>query len=166
MILSPLLMAAKRTGSMMLCAAVLVSCASNGTSAPGGSASPDLTHKIRGYASSIAIATGDWKPGDAAMAAEIRGELRLSKTDCLHMGSGVGGRGPGAIDVVWPAGYTAEQTSPGTVVVKRPDGAVVARTGRSFSTGGGYLPPTEADLPCRAGKGDVAYINAEMAPLR
>lgn len=114
----------------------------------------------QGSASSVAIATSDWKPGDAGMRALVTGELRLSRTDCLHIGSG-----PDATDVVWPAGYTAERISTGTVIVKRPDGAVVAEVGRTFSAAGGYIPATSIEMPCRAGQGDVANINEDTAPL-
>ncbi len=106
----------------------------------------------------LVINTGDWRPGDAAMRARVRGELRVSADGCVHAGTP-----HGPLAVVWPAGYTAERR-PGGVVVMRPDGRVVAAEGRTFSADGG-LGSSVSAVTCLSGSGQVAYVQDVLPPL-
>jgi hypothetical protein len=107
----------------------------------------------------VAIATSSWKPGDASLLMPFGGTLGINEENCLHLR---GGGGP--VDIIWPAGYTAEQRADGTVVVKRPDGQVVAATGQSFEASGGGAP-APSNMPCHAGTGEVLVVHALLPPL-
>ena len=94
--------------------------------------------------------------------------MRVNGAGCVHIG--IGGYSEeldgAALDVIWPAGYTAERLDDDTVVVKRPDGQVVAATGQEVQFGGGAVPlPSGIDMPCRAGSGDVAHVQSVLPPL-
>ena len=106
----------------------------------------------------LVIDTGDWRPGDAAMRALFRLELRVTADGCVHAGTP-----DGPLAVVWPAGYTAERRADG-VVVMRPDGRVVAAEGREFSAGGG-LGGSASALTCLSGSGEIAYVQDILPPL-
>ena len=104
----------------------------------------------------IPIATSDWKPGDVGMRALIAGVLHAREDGCLSVGN---------TDLVWPAHYSAARKPDGSVVVMRPDGQVVAQTGRPFEAGGGSSP-TPSGMPCRVGDtGEAFLIQDALAPL-
>jgi len=134
---------------------------------PNVSAAPDVAKEPDG--TPVAIATSDWKPGDDSLQALIGGTLQVNKEGCIFLpverdrSDDIPGT---AVDVVWPAGYTAERLADGTVVVKRPDGEVVAATGHEFRSGGGATTnPEGIDFPCLAGKGGVWFVHDELPPL-
>ncbi len=119
--------------------------------------------------SAVVINTGSWKPGSDSMLALVGGTLRINDEGCVYLGTGpddTAEPGGPARDVVWPAGYTAEQLESGNVVVKRPDGQVVAKTGHDFRTGGGAVPmDDDSQMSCRAGTGDVVFVQQVLPPL-
>lgn len=130
---------------------------SSGDSEAPAAPPPGVANQAAG--SPVAIATSSWKPGDASALMAFGGTLGINEENCLHLR---GGGGP--VDIIWPADYTAEQGADGTVVVKRPDGQVVAATGRSFEAGGGGAP-APSNMPCRAGTGEVLVVHALLPPL-
>ncbi len=106
----------------------------------------------------LVINTGDWRPGDAAMRALFRLELRVSADGCVQAGTPDRPRAE-----VWPAGYTAERRAEG-VVVMGPDGRVVAAEGRKFSAGGG-LGGSASAATCLSETGEIVYVQDVLPPL-
>ncbi len=127
---------------------------------PAGPGPSDLVETAPGprlgSGTDVPISTSAWQPGDGGRLALIAGTLKANDAGCLHVGGS---------DIVWPAGFTATTPSPGTVQVRRPDGAVVAETGRTFRTVGSWASPA-GGLVCRASTaGEVATVQGLMRPL-
>lgn len=138
--------------------AALLGCAGQTQIAPAAPAARSVT-ALEGPGR-LKIATSDWTPQDP------RWEARLPVTDvqltadtdgCVILRADDGRR----IDVVWPAGFTAEQTDQGPAILD-PHGNTVLRSGSLLDAGGGTSRATGA--PCIADR-DAFYVQSELAPL-
>lgn len=130
---------------------------------PAGSAAPSASAESSRSSNevSVPLSTSDWRPGDAGMAALIRGRLAVTPDGCVHMG-----RGTERVDVVWPADYTASRELAGSVAIYDPNGVMVAKTGHEVEASGGYLPADDELLVCRAGgRHEAAFVNSALPPM-
>lgn len=108
----------------------------------------------------LVLNTSEWEPGDDATEALGGGMLAVSDDGCVHVASH-GSAG----DIVWPAGYTATFEPDGRVVVRRPDGQIVAAQGSRVEAGGGEAGPG-TEFACRAPDSRGAFaIQDVMEPL-
>lgn len=123
------------------------------TSGPGSTTSADVSKRLQ-------IATSDWTPLDPRREALLRltdVELTADSDGCVILRTDDGSR----VDVVWPAGFTAEQTDQGPVILD-PEGGAVVRSGSLLEAGGGTFRAT--GQPCIADR-DVFYVEDELTPL-
>lgn len=116
---------------------------------------------VEGGERPLDLPTSDWKPGDPSLKAGIHGTLVLDADRCVVLAYG---SDPSQRDhVVWPAGFTAALDGTGSLVLRGPDGEVVAREGDRIDAGGGYgdgRAGTHRCLP--AGSEDIASIMSEV----
>jgi hypothetical protein len=146
----------RRTAAVLLsCAAVVAVGAVALSGALSGSQGPVTPPAAGG--TPFPVPTSQWKPGDAGMTALLEGTLVKDGSGCLVVDDLV---------IVWPAGYTAQQTPAGSVEVIDPDGRVVARTGAPLRAGGGSSP-VGVSGPCISGRpaAELFHVNDELPAL-
>lgn len=122
---------------------------------------------------SVPITVGSWKPGDDAFTAGLNGTLARSKAGCIYVAAPKGVRTlePGlynGVNVVWPAGYSADESPGGDVNLRDPEGLVVAHLGTPISTGGGAPPhpfAVPSNAPCAVRGLAFFVVMAELPPL-
>ena len=111
----------------------------------------------------VPISTSSWKPGDPAALALAQGVLMATPDHCLFLQNTHGELV--ASGIIWPAGYTARAVD-GTVEVARPDGVVVARTGKPLALGGGFGDATaSACSGIGTGSNQVFWVNDNLPPI-
>ncbi len=130
---------------------VVAACETRDSSSSSDFASPD--------GGSIPLSTSGWRPGDDAFLMGIRGTLRLSDDGCLHLQ----GRNEAALDVVWPAGWTARRTVEGKAELLDEAGDVVAHTGQQINAGGAGGATFGRYLVCRVpGSTGIAAVEGTI----
>lgn len=108
----------------------------------------------------LTIATSDWTPRDSQWEARFAVDdvqLSVDGAGCVVLRTDDGSR----FDVVWPAGFTAEQTDQGPLI-RDPLGRPVLRSGAALETGGGTA--RASGQPCLADH-EAFYVQDEVAPL-
>ncbi|GAA2014055.1 hypothetical protein [Nocardioides kribbensis] len=136
----------------------LLGCADTDPVAPATSG-PRITTSAE-VSKRLQIATSDWTPLDPRREALLRVagvQLTADSDGCVILRTEDGSR----VDVVWPAGFTAEQTDQGLVILD-PQGGTVVRSGSLLEAGGGTSRAT--GQPCIADR-DVFYVEDELTPL-
>jgi hypothetical protein len=109
-------------------------------------------------ASSVALPTSDWAPGDPANLALLTGTLTLEANGCVVVDAG----GGALTAVVWPRGTTGRKTAGGAVEILAPDGSVAAATGDRVAVGGG-AGGTPVPNPCVTAYGG-AFVVMQAPP--
>lgn len=130
-----------------------------------GESSPGDGTPVEGGDRPVDLPTSDWEPGDPSLDAFVGGILTLDGNGCVALANG---SGPPALDYVrWPAGYSASVDDAGSVTLRGPDGAVVARHGDRIEAGGGWTPAGAVpEHPCISGSGEVGTVMSEVTVVR
>ncbi len=80
----------------------------------------------------LALSTSNWVIGDPQLQLRVSGAVTLAESGCVHLVSPSGH----AVDLVWPAGFTASLTDE-VLEIRDADGEVVAKGGATITAAGG-----------------------------
>ncbi|TIC84306.1 hypothetical protein [Nocardioides sp. GY 10127] len=111
-------------------------------------------------ATSVRLPTNSWLPGQAEGTSAVEGELTAGDGGCVYLAASDGT----TVWPVWPAGWTAKESSSGVISIYDDSSDLIARTGTSIVATG--TPTTSTDFTassCAADADSSVLIQSEVA---